>query len=492
MREIELKLAAPQGFRMPDLGGLSDEVRAEPAGTARLRATYWDTADLRLIRWGCSLRHRSDEGWTVKLPGEVTNGVLARPEITFGGSARRPPADAVDLVRAFVRNESLRAVTRLRTSRHRVDLIRGSEPVAVVTLDDVGVLDGTRVAHRFRELEVELAGEPPDGLLEAVRGRLAEAGAGEPDPTPKVIRALGRSIGIAPEIPDDRPGAEASVREVIAAAVGGSVRRLVLHDPIARLGRDPEGVHQCRVACRRLRSDLRTFRPHLLVDRTDPVRDELRWLGDLLGAVRDADVLLESLHTTAAGLSADDRAIANRLLAGLEEERTEARASLLAAMREERYVALIDRLVALASDPGVVEADQPAAQALPPLARAPWNRLRKSVRALGASPKEEEFHRVRIRAKRVRYAAEAVAPVGGKQAAAFAKDVAALQDVLGRHQDAAVAERWLRDRGREATARQAFVAGLLAGSIRSERAKAERSFARAWKRARRKGPKTWA
>jgi CHAD domain-containing protein len=492
MIEVELKLGAPPRFRLPDLIGLTEGVRPEPAEPAQLRTTYWDTPDLRLARWGCSLRHRGGEGWTVKLPGEVAEGVLSRPEVTFEGSARSPAEDALDLVRSFIRNDSVEPVARLRTRRNRIDLVGNrNRLVATVTLDDVAVMDGRRVAHRFREIEVELKGKPPDGLLGAVRDRLSAAGAGDPDPTPKPVRALGERVPAEPEVHSAPPGPDASIAEVFGAAMAGSVRRLLLHDPAVRLDQDPEATHQCRVAARRLRSDLRTFRPHLDLDRTEPLRDELRWVGGELGAVRDADVLLERLGSITEALPERDLPAAESLLGRLERERKQAQESLLATLRGDRYVSLLDRLVALAQDPPLLDGEGAAVDVLPALLDQPWGRLRKAVRSLGDPASDEELHRVRIRVKRCRYAAEAVAGVLGKATTRFAKAAAGLQDILGDHQDTVVAEDWLRGAVPRSGGPQSFAAGLLASRLWDQRANARKAFPRAWKRVEKRGPDTW-
>ena len=103
--EREVKLSAAPAFRLPDLSGLADGVEAGPEREARMDTTYYDTADLRLARWGLSLRHRAGEGWTIKLPSSTSgpDRVLARDEVTFDGPPRRPPAAAAALVRAYVR-----------------------------------------------------------------------------------------------------------------------------------------------------------------------------------------------------------------------------------------------------------------------------------------------------------------------------------------------------------------------------------------------------
>src|SRR5205814_5216193 len=101
-----------------------------------------------------------------------------------------------------------------------------------------------------------------------------------------------------------RPGSQAG--DAVRAAMAAGVARLLRHDPGVRIGDDPEDVHQARVATRRLRPDLRTFRPLLDQARSEALRDELKWLADLLGANRDADVLMERLREHADRLPQRD------------------------------------------------------------------------------------------------------------------------------------------------------------------------------------------
>src|ERR687895_593989 len=121
MKEREAKLAAPAGFDLPELGGPDDGFLAEPQAPRRLTTTYYDTPDLRLARWGASLRYRPGEGWTVKLPDGQHGVLLVRAEHVFDGNGRRPPAEAVDLVRAFVRTAQLAPSARMRTLRRPLE-----------------------------------------------------------------------------------------------------------------------------------------------------------------------------------------------------------------------------------------------------------------------------------------------------------------------------------------------------------------------------------
>jgi CHAD domain-containing protein len=443
--ERELKLPAQTDFRMPSIYGLGGATvrRAPPE---RNDTTYYDTDDLRLARWGASLRHRPGEGWTVKLPAERDKPFLVRPEIVFEGNGDAPPAAAVELVRGFVRGEELRPRVHMTTIRRRTGLHdSGGNLIGGVVDDAVSVLDGDTSGSSFRELEVEIGDETTPALLDALVDRLRQAGAGAPDQTAKYVRALAPTSPLLPEVEVPDLGADASAGNVARRAIALSVIRLIRHDAVVRLDTDPEGVHQARVATRRLRSDLRTFRPLVDAAWSSALRDELGWLADLLGEVRDGDVLLERLRHRVAELSeAHERDAATTVLATLEHERDAAHSTLLEALHGPRYLRLVDSLVAAANDPSLREsASEPASDVIPGLVRRPWHKLEKRAGKLGDSPSDEELHAVRIRAKRVRYAAEAAEPIVGKTARAFAKAAEQLQDVLGELNDAVVAERWL-------------------------------------------------
>jgi CHAD domain-containing protein len=201
-----------------------------------------------------------------------------------------------------------------------------------------------------------------------------------------------------------------------------------------------EGVHGMRTATRRLRSDLRTFLDLLDGDWAGPLEDELRWLAGVLGPVRDLDVL-EARLREAAGNSADALAPLFRALGARHEA---ASAALRAALAGERYQALLARLDDALERPSLNDqAGEPCGEALPPLVARVWKSLKKRARALGPDDPEDDFHDVRKRAKRLRYAAEAVAHAldarTAKSARRFAKLATRVQDVLGEFQDAIVA-----------------------------------------------------
>jgi CHAD domain-containing protein len=163
-----------------------------------------------------------------------------------------------------------------------------------------------------------------------------------------------------------------------------------------------------------------------------------------LGAVRDYDVFLSRLRAAAArsGAAGDPNVVA--LIAAARDARSAARARMVEALRSPRYARLRTRLELAARSPRLTLAARlTASQALPPIVKRRKKRIRNAVEDLPARPSFASLHRIRILAKRLRYAAEAVASVSGPQAP-VAKAAEHLQDVLGELNDAVCACRLLR------------------------------------------------
>jgi CHAD domain-containing protein len=348
------------------------------------------------------------------------------------------------------------------------------------------------VASRFRELEIELDPEADDGVSEILIDRLMRAGAGPLDNVPKLVRALGPRAASPPDVEVAELDEHATVADVVRRELATSVVRLLSHDAGVRLGEDPEAVHQARVATRRVRSALRTFRDVLDPEWGGSLRDRLKQVADALGAVRDTEVLRDRLRSREPSLPEGDRKGLEELVTMLESIRDEARERLLAAIREETYVALLDELVEAAREPRVLEdaAGAAAVSELRPALERPWQHLEHAVEQAREDASDASLHAVRIRAKRARYAAEAVSAVFGKRAEAFAQAAARLQDVLGDHQDSVVARAWLREAAEGGA--DAFVAGELAAIEAQAAADARAAWPKAWKALSRKRLRFWA
>ena len=489
--EREAKLTASAQLRLPSLEGLVSDVAVVTLAERHLDAVYYDTAELDLARWGITLRHRSGEDgppWTLKLPEGHGGQTLRRRELTFDGPPGAVPAAARDLIGSYVRSRPLTRVARLVTSRSPIELRDATgRRLAEIVDDRVTASEGPRPSE-FREVEVEVYahGRLGDRLLRAAVDRLVTAGCRADPPVPKLVRALGSQALEPPELVVQPVGRKASLGQLVGHALARSVTQMLDHDPGVRLGEDPEDVHQFRVAIRQLRSDLRTFRPLLEPAPLQELRDELRWLGTTVGAVRDSDVLAERLRTQARTLPEADAAGVQIILALLASQADSERTAMLSALRSPRYLALLDALIKAANDPPVrpkraKQAKRRASRVAADFVHRPWKRLIDAVASLGDDPPDTALHNVRILAKRCRYAAEAVAPVID-QAARFAAALAELQTVLGEHQDAVVAEAWLRRSAMTAPA-GALAAGELVLLQRLQRATQRARWHKKWRTA---------
>jgi CHAD domain-containing protein len=485
--EQEMKFGAWPGFTLPDLDGVAPGVTVAEAPTLDLDAVYVDTPDLRLVRRGVSLRRRTGEGatrWTLKLPDLSGGGpALARREFDVETDATSVPDELADLVVGWVRRSPVGPVATIRTCRHRwtvqdpdgVDLAEIADDLVSVIEDD------DQVAARFREIEVELASGASPDILSLVAGALARAGAGAPDPTSKIVRALGPRALAPPDLTPPDVGAHATLAELVHAGLARSARQVIDHDHVIRLDDDIEGVHKVRVGLRRMRSDLQTFAPVLESEWAEGLRRDLRGLAGSLGVVRDTDVLLERLWAAVVHLDERDHGDAALVVRRLEQQRHAQVAALLAEMRTDHYVDLLERVAAAGERPAVTHAARVRAdQALPALVRPRWRKLRRAVAALGPRPADDELHAVRILVKRTRYAVDVAVPVVGAPAERLSGALAGLQDVLGELHDTAVATAWLRGLTATLPHAQAMVAGQLIGGERRRAQELRAVWPSAW------------
>ena len=294
----------------------------------------------------------------------------------------------------------------------------------------------------------------------------------------ELVRELERRAAAAPPVTSLPPAP--STADVVTHAIRRSVATHIDNAPGVVLGDDPEHLHRARVAIRRLRSDLRTFEPLLDSSWSRCLRSDLRRLARVMGEVRDADVLIVRFDDCASELPS--RAEVDTLIANLVAFRTVRQRELTAYMESNGYATLLDRLFEAARDPALDPEGPTSADTLSRLVRRPWRRLTKTVKRLPDDPPDEMLHAVRIRTKRARYAAEAVAPALGKPARRFAKRAMRLQQVLGALHDEAVAHEWLTNWSSGHHAPQAvFAAGQLDGLEIARRSAARAAWRDAWR-----------
>jgi CHAD domain-containing protein len=320
--------------------------------------------------------------------------------------------------------------------------------------------------------------------LRLPRGEVLEAwepgntGLAPPEEISRLIEGIlaGRPLLPMPPVSPD----EGAIR--LRKMIDAQRRALLEHDPGTRLDHDPENLHQHRVAARRTRAFLRAARGHVDPEWARSLADPLRELGRVTGPVRDLDVLVERVRAELGTVDPAEQAGGNTLAARLESERASARRHLLETLDGENYRTLLTRLrlrPRLAAGVSNVPLDR--------ISRKAFRRLARAIERLGPDPDDAAVHRLRITLKRARYAAELSGP-DGKQAARFLAHARALQDLLGRHQDAVVAERRLRELAVvDSSTAAAFVAGRIAERQRGRRTRLAKRLPKVLKRVRASG-----
>jgi CHAD domain-containing protein len=502
LREIEWKYEAGPGAGLPDLTGLAQVAdRSEPREQV-LTAVYLDTDDLTLARAGITLRSRAgggDAGWHLKLPeGPGTRTELQLPP------GRDLPDEMRALLTARLRGRPLHPVARITTKR-RSQLLRDGTGAALaeVVADDVvaETFGRSTKLSRWNEVEVELAeggsGRGGAELLKAVDKRLRRQGLSRSSRATKLERALGTNLGPATE---PAPTGESTAAEVVLAYLRGQVDTVITGDLLVRRD-EPESIHDMRIAVRRLRSALQAFGGVLRKEETRGLIDELRWLGGVLGAARDEEVLSDRLTAKLAEIP-DELVIgpvAARIRGFYAPRQAAARTELIAELDSERCVALFDALDRLLADPPLTPAaSKRADKTLPPLVWNAFRRVKRRMKQTLHTPAGQErdiaLHEARKAAKRARYAVELVQPaVAGNAPERTARRLKRLQGVLGEHQDTVIARQALRHLGIRAHAARenAFTYGLLYERDAVAAASLPSRGRKTWKRANRREKTAW-
>ena len=296
-----------------------------------------------------------------------------------------------------------------------------------------------------------------------------------------------------------RPRRSSSAGDVVLAYLRTQAGALKSLEPMVRAD-EFDAVHQMRVATRRLRATLRSFGQVIPRPDSERLAGELKWLGGLLGAARDGEVLpahlQASLRPTPAELLIGP--VQARVQGHFAPRRAAARAELLEALDSPRYTDLLAALDQLAAGPlPGPQAGAPARDVLPAAVRKAYRQADKRMRRARHVPpsqgRDVGLHEARKSARRARYAAEAAQPAIGKKARRFAKQMKKVQSVLGDHQDTVIARQAARDLGIGAylAGENAFTYGLLY-EVEAHRAGRLQADARkVWKRASRSRYHSW-
>jgi CHAD domain-containing protein len=474
--EVERKFDVVESTVSPSFEGIAAVARVEKSPTQTLDATYFDTATEDLARNKITLRRRTgghDAGWHLKLPAgpDARTEVRAPLDAPGAGGQESVPDELADIVLAIVRDRPLAPIARITTERESQVLYDAEDtPLAEFSNDHViawsaktsddSDLEPTQQEWREWELELAESSEGSNGnadieLLNRLSNRLLDAGAAPAGHGSKLARVLGTT---------SPPNGARPTEEPLQRAVAEQVRELLVWDRAVRADA-PDSIHQMRVTTRKLRGLLRDYQDSFGLPDDGWVLDELRELAGILGVARDAEVLAERYERDLDGLAPElvRGPVRERLVGGAQRRYQIGLRRSWIAMRSQRYFHMLDSLDVIAAEiPGASSAEE----ATPVTIDAAYKKVRKAAKAAAEVDREhpddqyerdEAIHRIRKRAKRLRYTAAATG------AADVAEQAKAVQSLLGDHQDSVVSREHL---GHEAETAQAagedtFTYGLL-------------------------------
>src|SRR5436190_6355074 len=437
-----------------------DGLRISSRGSTRQVDVYLDTADRRFQGAGYALRVRrvnrrvGAEATLKSLDSERPNASLrSRRELSQEVGQGDPAVLAAEegrvgeRVRAVAGRDALVPLFEVRTRRHVFSLEADGEALGEIAVDQTRILPPGGPAVRLRRVELEAIDGAVSSLEPFAEKFRAACGLRPADLTKYEAGLL--AAGLTKVEPAylgptefDR---EATIGAVAAVALRRQLSALLEEEAGTRLGEDAERLHAMRVASRRLRAALSLFFD-VLPPKLAPLRKELRWIGGFLGAVRDLDVQLDQLERWRSTLAPEDARALGGLVQVLAAQRAEARARMLDALDSPRYESFVDRFTRiLRSLPETWAAGQvPARDVAPVLIEARMQALREAAEELGPDSEAGEYHRLRIKAKQLRYALEFFGDLYPVAAKAATRRLVGLQDLLGRHQDADIAIARLR------------------------------------------------
>jgi len=462
-REVEWQLASTDlgSVRrwLTDHGTIGGLV-LEPRSTLQIVDTYLDTDDWRFHRAGFALRIRSESGKseaTLKSLHSAGAEVADRRELTE--SLENPGSESIrqsigpvgTRVHAVSGAHALLPLFEVHTSRQRF-AIRHEDQVQ--QLGEIA-LDETVISRPHGEprtsmqrVEVEAlteSHEPLQSLVNTLRNDCSLEAASDTKYS-QGLKSVGLAPGPAPEFLPTAVDASMPMAEVARANLRRYLSAWHLHEPGARLGDNPEELHDLRLAGRRLDGILRQFQSSLSSSFLR-IRPTLKKVLRALGDVRDLDVALNELEAFGRALPESDQDSVEPLKKHLALERGRARDRMLTVLDSVSVQKNLQKLTSLLSAPSAVPQQslpESARNAMPDMIRRRYRKVRKGADALTSESSMEAYHAVRGQVKKLRYALEAVAVIYGKPAEDMLRALRSWQDKLGAQQDAAVASRRLQ------------------------------------------------
>ena len=501
--EIELKLlVSAQGAVALRRHRLLKEHAADAPHDLDLSAIYFDTPDFRIRRSGAGLRvRRSGDAWvqTFKAGGSVSSGLHSRHEWESPVDGPHPDLLALrglidrdsawhKLLRAPALAQDIAPIFTARVARTVWNLTLPQGDLVECVLD-IGELDHAGVTAPISEIELELKSGSVAHLFDFAlallqdipmrTGGLSKAERGYALCIPQApLAAKAMPLSLSPKL---------TVEEAFGAIVANCMSQIQANEIGVAQGHDIESLHQMRVGLRRLRSALDLFDG--VIRPAAAMHAELDWLNAQLGAPRDWDVLYGTTLPAIARAAPQEPRIAAVTLGALgkSHETHEAAAQAVGSPRYTRLILALARWLQASSwrDDMSGKARKCLTRPLPHFAEDVLARRRKRLheRARGlASASAPMRHRLRIAAKKSRYATEFFSALyPGKKAQRYVSALSALQDVLGRSNDAAVAERLLAQLQEEQTG-LSDAAGFIRGYLAAQGGRDAKRIVRLWKR----------
>jgi triphosphatase len=457
--EIELKLRLP-GPRSQErivnyLAGRGHKLRK--LAKRRIEDLYLDTFEWTLLKREYALRLRRQAGrslFTLKSLGRIDGGIARREEVEAKVDRKIvdpsfiPGLKVRRLVDSLIYPRKLLEQVRVNTERQPYSLTLAGGTRLELSFDTTAfAAAGFNKPHQAKgllEMEAELLDGDPRAL-ELLSQELVKRFRCRPSTSSKLETAIAR---LSVEIPAKQPPPELSVR--LGDSLAGAVKKILAFQyqrfhtylPGIHLDLDTEFVHQARVASRRMRAALGLFSGILPKPTEESLVKELKWLAAALGEVRDLDVFLLNLTWLFGKIetgSAKQRKVLESWIREYRAKRLRRLKQALASARFSRLDARFTRYLKTHPAPVRRGLDGRAVQLLgevaPQIIMEKCEAVLKHGRRIEAKPSLENYHRLRIEMKKLRYACEFLQPAHDDALEPLIKKTVKIQDCLGELQD---------------------------------------------------------
>ena len=501
--ESPLTFAVSEAVTLPPLHEIPGVARVGQQEVLMRTEVRYDTADRALQRHGAAVSRITDDAgtrWEATVPwDEPAFRTVAGPEDAAdpgdpagtaaaaepAGPEDRVPPELLESLQAVLRGRNLEPVESATTRMLRYELLDSSGTAAA------------RVTDETRQAGTQGTGANGTGTNGTGSGASSRswAVAGAEGALLEQVVGMFRQAGGRPLPEEEEPAAEqealdsrSPVGTLLQKYLREQFAEVLRHEPRVRRG-DADGVHKMRVATRRMRSALASYRTTLEAEPARLLRGELRWLAGLLGDARDAQVMRHRLKDLVA--AEPEELVMGPVAARIDEELLDdyrkAYGRIREALDSERYFSTLDGLETLIAVPAWTDAAQdPAGRASARMIRRDRKRLHRRVRQaqrLTGDEYAEAMHDARKDAKRLRYAAEVWGAVQPAEAGIMVDAAERVQKILGEYQDSVVTREYLRRMGASASAagENGFTYGRLHALEQAGARTAQERFAAAWK-----------